>query len=188
MDIGTILAAVGSSTLIATGASAVVSWKIASGQRLVEREKLSHEREKHEHEKQSRKRDDSRALCQQVVDELTYMAASIQLLHDNWRFWEECRDDETTREQAGQVYDDVNIVNAHMPRLISDIAAAPHDVLPDAAWQELLKRLIGAQQTYGHIVVDALGGDGYPDEAWRRWLLAYGKANMTARRLMAEIG
>jgi len=195
MDVGTVLVAVGSSTLIATGASAMVSWKIANRQREVEREKLGHEREKlhherekHEHERQSRKRDDARNVCQQVIDELTFMAASMQLLHDNWRFWEERRDDGETREQAKHVYDDVNTVNAHMPGLLSDLIGAPHDVLPEAAWRELHQCLLDAQQTYGHIVLDALNPGEYPGEAWRSWLLVYGRANMTARRLMAEIG
>jgi hypothetical protein len=188
MDVGTVLVAVGSSTLIATAASAVVSWKIASSQQEVEREKLSHEREKYEHEKRARKRDDARSLCQQVIDELTFMAASMQLLNDNWRFWEDRKDDEQTREQAKQVYDDVNTVNAHMPGLLSDLIGAPHDVLPDEAWRELQRSLLAAQQTYGHIVLEALNPGKFPKEAWGAWLLVYGKANMTARRLMAEIG
>jgi hypothetical protein len=188
MDVGTILTAVGSSTLIATCASAVVSWKVVSRQQQVEREKLQHERERHEHEKQTRKRDDARAVCQQIFDELTFMAASMQLLHDNWRFWEERRDDEETREQVRRVYDAANTVNAHMPRLLSDLFRAPYDVLPENAWQELQQDLLVAQQTYGHIVLDALNPGEYPKEAWRSWLLVYSKANMTARRLVAEIG
>lgn len=188
MDVGTVLAAVASSTLIATSLSAVVSWKVASGQRQVEREKLNYERDKHEHEKRSRKRDDARSICQQVVDELAFMAASMQLLHDNWRIWKDREDDEeTTGEQIRQVYGDVNAVNARMPRLLSDLFAVPNDLLPDEAWDELRELVLQAQQTYGHTVMDALGGE-YPPEAFGRWLLAYGKANMTARRLITEIG
>lgn len=188
MDVGTILAAVGSSTVIATSASAVVSWKVASRQQQVEREKLLHERDKYEHEKQSRRRDDARALCHQVIDELAFMAASMQLLHDNWRFWEDRRGDEETREQGKQLYDAINTVNAHMPRLLSDLIGAPHDVLSEAAWLELQENLLTAQQTFGHIALVALNPGKYPEGAWGAWLLVYGKANMTARRLMAEIG
>ena len=109
-------------------------------------------------------------------------------LNDNYRFWEERRDDEETQEQVRQVYDDVNAINSRMPRQLSDLLAAPHDVLPEAAWVELQHLLIAAHQTYGHIVLDALGPNGYSHDAWRAWLLDFGKANMAARRLMAEIG
>jgi hypothetical protein len=71
---------------------------------------------------------------------------------------------------------------------LSDLVAAPHDVLVEAAWLELHQVLLAAQQTYGHIVMDALNPGKYSDAAWRQWLLAYGTANLTARRLMAEIG
>ena len=37
-------------------------------------------------------------------------------------------------------------------------------------------------------VLAALNPGEYSDEAWGEWLLLYGTANMTARRLMAEIG
>jgi len=188
MDVGTVLAAVGSSTLIATGVSALVSWKIATGQQQVEREKLNYEREKHEHEKRSRTRDDARSLCQQVVDELTFMAASAQLVHNNWLSWQACMGDETTADQARQVYEDVTTVNAHMPRLLSDIGAASYDVLSQAAWQELQERLLKAHQTYGHLVLNALNPGEFPHEWFGNWLLVYGRANMTARRLIAEIG
>lgn len=188
MDVGTVLAAVGSSTLIATSVSALVSWKIASGQQQVEREKLNHEREKHEHEKRSRTRDDARSLCQQVVDELTFMAASIQLVHDNWLFWQAGIGDEATAEQSRQVYEDVTTVEAHMPRLLSDIGAASYDVLSQAAWQELSERLLKARQTYSHLVLNVLKPGEFPHDAFGDWLLVYGRANMTARRLIAEIG
>lgn len=188
MDVGTVLAAVGSSTVIATFSSAIVSWKIASRQQQVEKDKLQHEREKHAHEKAARKRDDARKLCQQVIDELTFMDESMHLLHDNWRFWKDSPGDEETRNQAKQIYDDVTKSAARMPRLLSDLFAAPADVLSDASWTELREHLLRAQQTYGHIVLDALNPGEYPDEAWRHWLIVYGKANMTARHLIAEIG
>ena len=71
----------------------------------------------------------------------------MQLLHDNFRFWKDRRDDPETGEQVRQVYSDVNTVNSHMPRLLADLIGAPDDVLPLAAWVELQRHLLVAQQT-----------------------------------------
>lgn len=196
VDVGTVLVAVASSTVIATSVSAVVTWKIAGRQHEVEKQKLAHERHRLQHElaetdyqRRQRVRDDARSLCQRVVDELAFMAASMTLLNDNWRWWEEHdASDPRVREVAAQIYDDVNKTNADMPALISAIMAASHEVLPEAAWTELNKALIDAQQTYGHIILDVLSSNEFPNEARQAWLLAYGIANMTAHRLMTEIG
>lgn len=196
VDVGTVLAAVASSTVVATSVSAAVTWKIASRQHEVDKQKLAHEQHRLQHElaeaeyqRRQRVRDDARSLCQQVVGELAFMAASMTLLNDNWRWWEEHDgSDPKVREVAAQLYDDVNKTNADMPALISAIMAASHEVLPEAAWGELNKTLIGAQQTYGHVILDVLSTSEFPNEARQAWLAAYGVANMTAHRLMTEIG
>lgn len=188
MDVGTVLAAVGSSTLIATAASAVVSWKVASHQNQVEREKLAHERERHDHGRLSRKRDDARVLLERVTDELDALFAAMQLVHDRWDDWQERSevDDPETTAEVRQVFDAVTGSNARMPRLLSDLIAGSWEVLPDAAWREMADTLVAAQQMCGRVVLDAMGGSD-PTDSWREWLLTYGRANVTARRFIAEI-
>ncbi|BBH17533.1 hypothetical protein Back2_18200 [Nocardioides baekrokdamisoli] len=187
MSFEAIAAAAASSSVVAAAVSAAISLKVAGGQRDLDRERLQHDRDKHEYERQSRNRDDARALCQNVMDELAFMSAGVQMLSDNWRFWRE-QPSEDTHEQAKQLYNDVTDITARMPRLLSDLAASSGTAATSADWVELRKHLVNAHQVYGAIVLDALNPGKFTETAKHNWLLVYGRANMAARRLVAEIG